>query len=251
MVSADDGITLCECEIDILRQHAFSLLSLKPGATDQIRIQSLTVKQPEDKSMQFQDRTKVNVSGLRLGIPCQCDVASRLTGGDPNQSQWFSQTRCESNDTTRPTLAEFHRENCPDPTTTTTTPTTSTTSSSNGVMGDDAPPVTMAGPSGPLGSQPIRTDDTNTWILVGVVIGLIICLILGIAICAMLGSPRKRHGSIWRRVWANVTFGRRTGQQSSQSRSEPVGPTYSERRESCGSGQEMIYGHVYETIRDV
>ena len=183
MVSADEGITLCECEIDILRKHAF--MNLNPGATDQIRIQSLTVKQPKDESMSFQDKTKVNVSGLRLGIPCQCDVASRLTGGDPKQSPWFNQTcLCKGSDTT-PT--EFHSKDCPDtttttfPTTTTITPTTSPDSSS-----------LMGGEAGGTGTPPISTGGTNTWLLLGLLIP--ISLIMLIVIAAVLVCWRRRLG---------------------------------------------------------
>ena len=234
MVSADDGITLCECEIDILRKHAF--MNLNPGATDQIRIQSLTVKQPENESMSFNDRTKVNVSGLTLGIPCKCDVetlamslglASRLTEGDPEQSQWFSQTRCESHDTTRPSLAEFHRENCPDPTTTTfptttTTTTTTTGSSSNGVMGQDdggPPPVTKAGPREPPRSLDIDTGGTNTWLLLGLLIP--ISLIMLIVIAAVLVRRRRR-------------MGRNSDQAGS------IRPTSTERPASCSSRRALL-----------
>ena len=210
MVSADDGITLCECEIDILRKHAF--MNLNPGATDQIRIQSLTVKQPKDESMQFQDRTKVNVSGLRLGIPCQCDVASRLTGGDPKQSPWFNQTcLCKGSDTT-PT--EFHSKDCPDPTTTTfpttttITPTTSTDSSS-----------LMGGEAGGTGTPPISTGGTNTWLLLGLLIP--ISLIIAIVVAVIIVRRRRRLG--------------RNSDQAGFIR-----PTSTERPASCSSRRALL-----------
>ena len=231
MVSADEGITLCECEIDILRQHAFSLLSLEPGATDQIRIQNLTIKQPDNESMSFNDGTKVNVSGLTLGIPCKCDVetlamslglASNVSEGDSEQSQWFSQTRCESNDTTRPTLAEFHSESCPDPTSTTTTPATSITSSSNGVMGQDdggPPPMIKAGPREPPRSLDVDTGGTKTWLLLGLLIPISLIMLIVIAVVLV----RRR---------------RRLGRNSDQAGF--IRPTSTERPASCSSRRAML-----------
>ena len=208
MVSAGEGITLFKCEIDILRQHAFSSLKLKSGAAGHIIIQSMTVKHPEKNLMAFNDGTKFGVSGLDLGIPCTCDVetlaqelglASSMPGGDLKQSFWFSQTRCVSSDTTRPTLAEFHSENCRGPTTTTGTPATSTDSSSlMGREGDSGPPpVPMPDPREPPRSQQIRTGGTNTWFLLGLLIAM--SLIMLITIAVFLVCRRQEHFLICRR----------------------------------------------------
>ncbi|XP_043192460.1 uncharacterized protein LOC122365368 [Amphibalanus amphitrite] len=235
-VHATEQIDFKDCNINILQNNAFDLLRMKADAQEQIILDNLKIKTPEEGSLRFTRRQNILIQQLEIGIPCNCpmaDVATALGLGDEEHGNNDGirrlplQISCEHNGSW-PTLAEYQLQFCPDlpaaPSTTTALPTTSVLATTISMPREDRPtlqPQSSAGDSPEQGPQrashtmhqhgdspdQVQTGSSHNLILILTTTCAVLIVLVVIALFArrhfghLPRHPSTPGRNFWRRIF--------------------------------------------------